>query len=66
MPNDAFVLTLFGKEDDVFSWALPEGSNAQGKIYARDRGPDWLTPVESLARRAASPRRTHRKTWLFP
>lgn len=53
--EEGYVLTLFGKEEDVFSWALPEGSNAQGKIYARDRGPDWLTPVESLARRAASP-----------
>lgn len=52
---EGYVLTLSGAETDVFSWALPEGSGAQGMIFAGDRGSDWLTPGESLARRIASP-----------
>ncbi|RVV97308.1 hypothetical protein EKE94_14955 [Mesobaculum littorinae] len=52
---DGVELMLSGKPGDTFGWRLPEGVAAQGKIYAGDRGPDWLTPTESLARRLASP-----------
>ncbi|WP_414896679.1 hypothetical protein [Rhodovulum sp. YEN HP10] len=51
---EGYVLTLSGQQTDLFSWALPEGTGAQGMIFAADRGPDWLTPGESLARRIAS------------
>ncbi|GGG83184.1 hypothetical protein GCM10011415_36260 [Salipiger pallidus] len=53
--DEGFELIVSGREGDDFMWAVDEGTEAGSMIYAADRGPDWLTPAESLARRIASP-----------
>ncbi|MER0240339.1 hypothetical protein [Fulvimarina sp. MAC8] len=54
--DEGFDLILSGREGDNFMWAVGEGTEVGSMFYAADRGPDWLTPAESLARRIASPR----------
>lgn len=53
--EEGFDLVLSGQQDDRFMWAIDGDTDAGSMIYAADRGPDWLTPAESLARRIASP-----------
>lgn len=53
--DEGFDLILSGREGDDFMWAVDAETDAGSMIYAADRGPDWLTPAESLARRIASP-----------
>jgi len=53
--EEGFDLVLSGQQADGFMWAVDAETDAGSMIYAADRGPDWLTPAESLARRIASP-----------
>ncbi len=53
--EEGFDLVLSGHQADGFMWAVDAETDAGSMIYAADRGPDWLTPAESLARRIASP-----------
>lgn len=53
--DDGFDLVLSGQQGDDFMWAVDSGTDAGSMLYAADRGPDWLTPAESLARRIAAP-----------
>ncbi|NIZ11245.1 hypothetical protein [Pseudooceanicola sp. HF7] len=53
--EEGFDLVLSGQQDDRFMWAIDGDTDAGSMIFAADRGPDWLTPAESLARRIASP-----------
>ncbi|MCA0962345.1 hypothetical protein [Salipiger bermudensis] len=53
--EEGFELIVSGREGDDFMWAVDKGTEAGSMIYAADRGPDWLVPAESLARRIAAP-----------
>ncbi|TQS72963.1 hypothetical protein ERN12_04065 [Rhodobacteraceae bacterium] len=53
--DEGFDLVLSGQQADRFMWAVDAKTDAGSMIYGADRGPDWLTPAESLARRIASP-----------
>ncbi|QUS35709.1 hypothetical protein [Falsirhodobacter algicola] len=53
--EDGYDLVLSGRPEDWFMWAVDGGTDAGSMVYAADRGPDWLTPAESLARRIAAP-----------
>lgn len=58
LPEDAegdYELLLSGQAADRFEWAVPADAGVTEKIYAGDRGPDWLTPTESRVRRIAQP-----------
>ncbi|MCA0961784.1 hypothetical protein [Salipiger bermudensis] len=52
--EDGYSLEISGRPHDRFALSFPGGSGVQGKIYAGDRGPDWLSPSESQARLLAA------------
>ncbi|RCK43079.1 hypothetical protein TH25_22295 [Thalassospira profundimaris] len=53
--DDGYELLASGKPWDYFAFSFPEGSKVKARFYADDRGPDWLSSEESLARRLAQP-----------
>lgn len=59
--EEGYALDLSGQMHDRFSVAFPDAAGVRGRIYAGDKGPDWLTPTESQARgqAAADPAAIH-------